>query len=125
MKVYYAHPMSLYETKIEKIDLLTLMNLGYEIINPSDQSVIDCCNKYKDINGNENIMNFFKNIIINCDCLAFRSFINGKIPSGVAIEIEYAKELNKPIFELPCLLTNRYLTHEETKQYLLELGYYK
>ncbi len=36
MKIYYAHPMSLYGTLQEKRDIETLKALGFEVVNPVD-----------------------------------------------------------------------------------------
>lgn len=124
MKLYYAHPMSLYGSKIEQSDLKTLESLGYEIINPSDPKIVEECNNYKEKHGNDNIMNYFSDLVIKSDCLVFRSFPDGKIPSGIVAEIKTAIDNNKPVFELPCSLSSRFLNREQTKQYLLENGYY-
>lgn len=113
-KVYYAHPVSIYNTKQEERDILLLKKLDFEISNP---------NELKHQKGYQKEgMNYFNSVIENCNFLCFRSFPNGDIPAGIAKEIEYAKSLNKIIFELPSGILKRILSIEQTREYLTENG---
>ena len=64
------------------------------------------------------VMDLFKKYIDSCDILAYRSHVDLRIPSGVMFEVDYAIEINKPVFELPTLTTQRRMTYEETIEYL-------
>jgi hypothetical protein len=114
MKVYYAHPVSLYGKNQEKLDHTTLRLFGFEVVCPNSPA---CDEGYKN-HG----MGFFKDIVKGCDALAFRGLPGGKIPAGVAFEIQIAKEAGLPIIELPCSLMQRTLNVEQTREALMELG---
>lgn len=114
LKVYYAHPVSLYNTPQERRDLATLETLGFIVYNPNCQ---DCADGYK-----KEGMDFFWRKVTSCDALAFRSFPDGSVPAGVAKEIVFAKDADKPILELPSGILKRELEVDETKEYLSQLG---
>lgn len=113
-KLYYAHAICIYNTQQEVIDLEIISKIfnNYEIINPNSDYVKD---NYK---GD---MNFFKDIVQECDLLVFRALPNGKIPSGIAKEISYADEKEIISIELPCY-TGRIMSVEDTRQFLKEIG---
>lgn len=115
-KIYYAHPISIYNTKQEDrdIELLNKLFPDHLIYNPS-----------KDENASDGYemcgMDYFFGEITDCSILAFRSFPDGNIPKGVYSEIEAAKELEMPVIELPSYY-NRKLSVDDTRQYLIESG---
>ena len=115
MKVYYAHPLSLYDTKQEATDLETLTRLGFEVVNPNSPAVDK---EYKQSHD----FNVFLNLIRSSDLLAFRSFPDGSISSGVASEIHEAKTKNLPVIELPSGLSKRVLNREQTLEFLVNSG---
>lgn len=39
MKIYYARPISLYNTKQEERDLLILTQLGLDVLNPNEEEL--------------------------------------------------------------------------------------
>lgn len=123
-KIYYAHPISTYGSIIETKDIETLSNLGLSVLNPNNAEIQEEYQEIKKKDG-ENPMNLFKNLINQCDCFCFRGLPDSSIPSGIAFELEYAKELGLPIIELPCSLYKRVINHSQTKEYLTEIGYYK
>lgn len=126
IKCYYAHTMTSYGSTIETQDIELLTSLGFEVINPNQEKYQKGYEEYVKKYGKEDGMGYFANIISNkCNMVAFRSLPNGKILSGVAYEIAYAKSLKYPIIELPCSLSYRVMDYPETKQYLTELGHYK
>lgn len=93
IKIYYAHHIWKYDTKIEQyeIDLIKSNFIYSKIINPNgtvDQS--------KDENE---IMNDCFNCIKNCDILVFSS-ISGVVGKGVFEEVMLAKKLGKSIYYL-------------------------
>lgn len=121
-KVYYAHSMHLYNTVQEKRDVEFLEKLGYEVYNPNSQKVQEGVKEYKEKHGDSRTMEYFIDLIEACDILAFRSHIDGKIPSGVGAEINTALGFMMPIIELPTLVKSRLLDVEETRQYLTYNG---
>jgi nucleoside 2-deoxyribosyltransferase len=121
-KVYYAHSMHLYNTKQEERDIKTLEELGFEVFNPNSGTIQEEVEKYKLEFGDASTMEYFKLLVQNCDIFVFRAHPNGKIPSGVGFELNYAMELGKLIIELPSLLSTRHLSLADTREYLKLLG---
>jgi hypothetical protein len=115
MKIYYARPISLYNTKQEERDLLILTQLGFQILNPNKEELQK---RYR-----EEGMDVFTAAVKDCDALAFRSFQDGKISAGVKKEIDAALELGKPVIELPTITSKRILSVEDTRAYLTLCGY--
>lgn len=114
MKVYYAHCMALYDTPQEQRDIDTLKKLGYEVCNPN-------CTKYKKSWKNLG-MAFGEQLVAECDVFAFRALPDGRIPSGVFKELEWAMEQNKPVIELPSGIFYREMNIKQTANYLQEIG---
>lgn len=104
LTVYYVHPMALYHSSIECLDLSDLRAMGFEVVNPA-------LLKYRTYE-----MSDFVKLACSCDVLAFRAFDDGKIGSGMALEIEAARAKDIPIFEMPdSSLKGRYLSRNETR----------
>lgn len=114
MKVYYAHPVSLYNTKVDERDEETLKRLGFDVINPKSP---DWSEQYK-----KRGMEFFIEQVRQCDAIAFRAFLDGSIGAGVRAEIDEAVKLGIPIIELPCCIQRRTLTVEQTREALRDCG---
>ncbi len=125
MRCYYAHTMVSYGSTIEKQDLELLEKLGFEVINPNSPEISKGCKNFIDNYGKHRVMDYFYDIVAECDIVAFRGLPSGEILSGISAELMAAKENNIPIIELPCNLTNRMQEYPETKKYLTELGFYK
>jgi hypothetical protein len=102
--VYYAHPMALYGSPVERKDLSTLRALGFKVINPAlkEYATLD--------------MDGFVKLACSCDLVAFRAFEDGKIGSGVAKEIEGARTKGIPVMEMSGDLSRRVLNRNETRQ---------
>lgn len=115
-KVYYAHPISIYNTPQEQRDVERLQKLGFEVVNPNSP---ECDAGYR--NGG---MEYFRKIVADCDAIAVRGFLDGSIPAGVAKEVVMAAEAGKPMFELPSTIdfTRRTLNVDMTRAALLECG---
>lgn len=119
-KIYYAHSIHLYNTKQEQRDIELLEKLGFEVLNPNTrQNQIDYLEwlKSNDIKDSDK-MSWFKNLVNQCNILAYRSHYDLRIPSGVLYELEYALSLNLPVFEIPTITDNRKMSVQETKDYL-------
>lgn len=117
-KVYYAHSIHIYNSPQEDRDVKLLESLGFEVLNPNQESLqADYANYTKSCEeGTE--MKYFDYLINLCDILAYRSHVDLKIPSGVGYEIKYAQEKEKLIFELPTLVSERFLSLDDTRAYL-------
>lgn len=128
MKVYYAHFMGTYNTPVEVRDIQILTSLGLEVINPNSKEVSQKFEKAKeglDIKIVSEYMKAFEvffDYVKECEVFAFRGLPNGKIPGGVAKELEVALANNKIIIELPCGMISRSMTGEETREYLRDMG---
>lgn len=114
MKIYYARPISLYNTKQDIRDIELLSRLGFDVVNPNKETLQE---RYK-TEG----MDAFLQAVNDCDALAFRSFQDGKISAGVKKEIDKANELLMPVIELPTITMSRVLSVDDTREYLKLLG---
>lgn len=110
--IYYAHPLSLYNTLQEARDVVLLRSLGFHVINPNAPEHQEGYKKKG--------MSYFFNLANSCDALAFRAFPDGKIGAGIVGEMKAMEA--KPIIELPHSISCRALTIEQTREYLKELG---
>jgi hypothetical protein len=111
---YYAHCMSIYDTKQEERDVDTLQSLGFEVDNPNHFRHQDNWKTYG--------MSYADALVFNADVVAFRALPDGRISSGVAYELRKAKEYGKTIIELPNSILSREMTIEQTREYLSEVG---
>ena len=117
MKIYYAHFSGIYNTKQESRDMETIQKIFPDaiIINP---------NKKEHQEGYKSSglgMDYFLNLVRECDILVFRGCVNGKIGAGVYKEIMAAQEEGMPVIELPSYL-GREMSVDETRLMLTELG---
>ena len=115
MKIYYARPISLYNTKQEQRDLATFNLFGWGILNPNKEEL--------QIKYAHQGMDVFLMAVSECDAVIFRAFQDGKISAGVQKEIDKAKELGKPVLELPTITSKRILSVDDTREYLRLLGH--
>lgn len=115
MKIYYARPINLYNSELERRDMVHLFRLGFEVINPNKEELQK---RYK-----KEGMDVFLEAVKECDALAFRSFPDLSIGAGVQKEIDKAIELNIPVIELPTFTSKRMLSVEDTRAYLQYLGF--
>lgn len=104
IKVYYAHPISYYKTELEDQDVQTLERLGFFVINPADY----------DYDGD---MSKYLNLVRSCRAVYFRPLHDGKITSGVAMEIDAAITAGIPVVELftQAAFKSRVLSRNETR----------
>jgi hypothetical protein len=115
MKIYYARPISLYNTKQDQRDLEMLDAISdWIVVNPNKEELQD---RYK-----KEGMDVFLQAMNDCDGLVFRSFQDGKISAGVKKEIDKAIELGMFVFELPTITSTRVLSVDDTREYLKLLG---
>ena len=115
MKIYYARPINLYNTKQDERDIALLLRMGFDLVNPNKEELEKSYKKYG--------MDAYTQVVAQCDALAFRSFYDGKISAGVYTEIETALRHDKIIIELPTITSNRVLSVEDTRAYLTLSGH--
>ena len=112
--VYYAHCLAIFNTPQEERDITLLERLGYSVFNPNCKY---CADGYKAFG-----MEFFDGLVKECDVFAFRALPDGRIPAGVAKEIEFARKYDKPVIELPSGVVRREMNALQTREYLSESG---
>lgn len=96
--IYYAHPMSWYDTDKEKEDVDFLAKLGH-LVNPNHPSFEDEVEAAK--LRHFPVMDVFAKFIRDtADVVAFRRFKDGKIGAGVAREVLEAWIWGKEIWEV-------------------------
>lgn len=96
--IYYAHPMSWYNTRDELLDVAALGELGL-VTNPNSvqfQRQVEWAERHKNP-----VMDIFANYIQNiADGVAFRRLNDGRITAGVAREVFEAVIWGKKVFEI-------------------------
>lgn len=137
MRIYYAHCMAIYNTPQEARDIALLDSLGFEVVNPNHPDIDKRCKAIRDEiaqynricisakrdPSDEMMASIFKPLAtIRCDALAFRALPDGRIPAGVAQEVEWARDYGHAILELPSNFTDRRMSLEVTREYLREVG---
>ena len=115
---YYAHPITEYGTLEETHAVKAIEHAGFVVINPNCPA-IDLEYKLAKARGIDSPMfHVFHPIVQRCDVVFFRAFPDGKISSGVAMEVGWADSLGKPVFELPTQRVERTLTYQQTLERL-------
>jgi hypothetical protein len=141
-RIYYAHCVAIYDTPQEERDIATLEGLGFNVLNPNDPQFEKQCQRirkewqnrilgifhnemaqYKEVG--EAIMHMvFKPLVsaAKVEGVAFRALPDGRIPAGVAQELEWARQCGLPILELPAFAYDRVMSLSSTRTYLHEIG---
>lgn len=114
LRIYYAHSIALYNTPQEARDFVALQALGFDVVNPNNPVSASCY----EAEG----MSYFKTVIRETAALAFRANADGTINAGIAQEIEWARELLRPVIELPSAINRRTLTVSQSRDYLRDEG---
>lgn len=103
-RAYFAHPITEFGTRKEKMILEKMELLFGEIVNPNtDEHKL----KY-DLKG---MSYYLKEVLPNCDVIVFMAMPNGKISSGVAKEIKHFVKQGKTIFEAVPYYRFGYIMH--------------
>lgn len=97
-RIYYAHPMSWYDTKEEAADVKALSAHGV-VSNPNSEWFKYAVDKAK-AHG-EPVMQLFADYIQHkSDVVAYRRFNDGRLGAGVAREILEARIWGKEVWEV-------------------------
>jgi hypothetical protein len=118
MRIYYAHCMDIYNTLQEYRDIDLLESLGFNVINPNKALHQERSESRKYANP----MEYFTELVSECDALAFRAIPGMGIPAGVYREIIQARTQGLPVIELPNSTATRKLSIDDTRVYLIESG---
>ena len=113
-RAYYAHCKLIYNRPQEERDMQLIRKLGFEPINPAAVEYIGMW----DAMG----MDAKEHFADMCDLIIFRGLSDSSIPAGVLKEIEAFEKRGKPVMEIPCGITRRGLTVEQTREMLREMG---
>lgn len=98
MKMYYAHPMSWYDTIAEQDDLDLIKNAGFEPVNPNTKFFHDMVELSK--REQRNVMEVFNAAVKKADAIAIRPFLDGRLGAGVAQELLTAIIWGRPVYLL-------------------------
>lgn len=112
MLIYYAHPISMYGSNQEFLDITFLTFAGLRVVNPAKLS--------KFAESVDDRMEYFCSLVKKCDCLAFRSFDDFKIGAGVMKEIRTMDSKGGMVIELRPRLFDRRLTVQQTRKRLID-----
>ena len=117
---YYARCQTIYGSMQECRDIELIAELDSHVL-PFDAEVSEAVAKAKE--SGDSVMDVvFQPLVEKCDLLFFRALPDGRIPAGVVKEIQFARELNLPVLELPSGIIRRTMTVTETREYLRESG---
>lgn len=91
-RCYFAHHVTDYDTEREKAAIEVIENHGFAVENPNTP---EHETEYK-----QHGMQYFVDVVLGCDALAFQRFPEGQIGAGVAKEIGAAAIGGLSIFEV-------------------------
>jgi hypothetical protein len=110
-----------YHTKTEALHIKLLENMGFTVINPSGPRYEK---KVKNLKAegktSSEIMDYFVEVVKNCDHLAFSTTKDGKVSAGVMKEIETMKEEGGSIVQLPDLNSLESMNISDTRKHIRE-----
>lgn len=107
-RVFYSHSMMVYGTDDEQVEKKLIRNefSDFGIVSPKfyegdDEKMKDDLDILFEGNDGKNVeeMEFYKMIVSSCQMLVYSKWKN-EIPSGVAIEVNHAIDIDIPVFEL-------------------------
>jgi hypothetical protein len=113
--------MGIYDTPAEVRDMKTLESMGFKVTNPNSDVIGNEFHAYK-ISHPCKYMHYFTDLVQKHDIIAFRALPDGRLPSGVAMEVKAGKDAGLIVIELPCGLATRTMGHAETVEYLENIG---
>ncbi|MBY9000175.1 MAG: hypothetical protein KGD64_04620 [Candidatus Heimdallarchaeota archaeon] len=107
-RIYYAHSMQIYKSKLEKKEIKTIKKIfpKAEIINPAHYE-----KKWKKLSGKE-VMAKCLDLISNSDIVIFTAIEQDNkdfLGRGVYVEVKFAQEIEKDIYFLKEILESDFL----------------
>jgi hypothetical protein len=91
MRVYLAHPMGTYGSVCESQAIALLESAGHEVINPRERQYGKACGKH---------MTRWARLASACEAIALLPFTDGKMGSGMKIELEAAVRAGRIILHI-------------------------
>lgn len=120
--VYYAHPIWFYNTDRERADVTIIKQIG-NVLSPNAPEH-ETAYQARKASGGKGMGYFLEDVLPTCSACAFRADTDGKISSGVALEVQWFFEHGRPVYEvlddgIVCVkasdLDGRVLSIEDTK----------
>lgn len=90
LRIYLAHPMGTYGSTRERRAIALLEDAGFTVVNPRERQYGALCGKG---------MDRWKRLAAECDAVAWLPFPDGRVGSGMRLELVAAAKLGKPLFE--------------------------
>lgn len=97
--VYYAHPVWFYNTADERADVEEIARQLGAVLNPNTPAHDEAYKARKATTGN-GMGYFLEDVLPGCGACVFRADADGKVSSGVAIEVAWFVEHGLPTYEL-------------------------
>jgi hypothetical protein len=92
MRLYFAHPITIYDTEKERRCIALIKENGHSVENPNQ--------RHHHLAYKLRGMKHFDEVVESCDGVAFLRFSDGMISAGVAREIQTALRMGLPVFEI-------------------------
>lgn len=99
MTVYYAHPLWLYDTAVERADVELIERELGSVLNPNAPEHDAAYKTRKAATGN-GMDYFLEDVLPGCGACVFRADTDGLVSSGVVLEVNWFAERGLPTYEL-------------------------
>ena len=100
-KVYFGHPINVYNTKLESRLIAAIKKTfpGWDIENPGEKRHGEACRRWGEKTGN--VMDYFyKEVLPDCQAGVFLPFRDGKWGAGIFGEAKYLAENKCSIWQI-------------------------
>jgi len=101
MKIYFAHPVNLYGTKLESFLIQKIKEAlpEYEVVNPADKEHGEGYERFKAETGNG--MRYFEEVVLpSCAAGVFLAFRDGKLGAGIFKEVKWLYYHARSLWEI-------------------------
>jgi len=100
-KIYFGHPINVYNTDLEKMLLVIIAKLlsEYDIENPNQKKHTDGYQRYKEQTG-RGMNYYFEEVLPSCDAGIFLPFRDGAWGKGVFGEAKFLEKNKKLIWQI-------------------------
>lgn len=125
-KIYFGHPINVYDTKLENRLLRRISEVfpSWFIENPNEEYHQEGYKLWKKLHGN-GMLYYYREVLPTCSAGVFLPFRDGKWGTGVFGEAEFLFNRGLPIFQIDtqCIVTKidsidtlQVLSIEETRE---------
>lgn len=109
--VYFAHPLTHYDTEFEYECMCTILNLltpigedvqegSIQLMNPNQKWLATLYENRKK-EDHEHPFAIFEEIAASCDIIVGTTFFDGSLGAGVATECKTGRDSDKEVYTLP------------------------